>query len=736
MQFLSIQTMFKNDTKYYTFKKIEHEVLLLKKLDDNKIFYNNTIYDRNFFYYHKLEGFMEQIYELRDEYIIENLDMIFLRSQPRLSIKQRIKTRIKNTFKFIKGPLRSIKSILYSKRNKNLDLTEPLINFIDYDPTNCDEITGLVKDQYDILVTAYKYEFEYLLDFDLLNPKIKLEKNSFKEIKLMKDFFYDWFYVLGWRCIKPVQLTFAEPFEWKHYEDEKSKNMNLSYLNRTVITDHREDVIFRNRYDHPFDVGTRFKLEWIEDKYDEKKKFEEFDINCKTNSYYTRYIAYNEIYNKDYPEEKKFKTDLIHDFTEEEIQENYENMINTEQLALTRFNFVMFNEKRRTAVLDFFKELETLEVSREKLVYDFYWNHEVDSHMELNREVDTILYEVLNNPRYLLIMPLVDAYFDVFRSKSYYDPRDDSFGTPPWHDNGCHRKLMKYLKYFELSYERQYFYAEKTWLIDDYMEIEDVEWDEEYEEEWDGFMLALGTFIWLVGLTWYVIICWFIALDAPLLNNYLGNLVDPDYSALFKTFVYDQGDEKLRQMFCPEIYYGLELRRPRARTKSKRILLPYKFYEPSYYSYSKYRAHRMLPNTILDELCYNLDEEDYGLYDLNRKLDAYGKSHMFWQIRLPLIEPDYPWDNVILLSPLEKLRRLVLRIAAFIEKKFDASRRSSEFWDAYWIFYDTYLKEHWEPVMAYYKRVNIAYIGLQKSIKAYLIQAKDFIIEFFKKPTN
>ncbi len=181
MQFLSIQVMFKNDTKYYTFKKIEHEVLLLKKLDDNKIFYNNTIYDRNFFYYHKLEGFMEQIYELRDEYIIENLDMIFLRSQTRLSIKQRIKTRIKNTFKFIKGPLRSIKSILYSKRNKNFDFaeSESLINFIDYDPTNCDEITGLVKDQYDILVTAYKYEFEYLLDFDLLNPKKKIRKKFF-----------------------------------------------------------------------------------------------------------------------------------------------------------------------------------------------------------------------------------------------------------------------------------------------------------------------------------------------------------------------------------------------------------------------------------------------------------------------------------------------------------------------------------------------------------------------------
>ena len=103
--------------------------------------------------------------------------------------------------------------------------------------------------------------------------------------------------------------------------------------------------------------------------------------------------------------------------------------------------------------------------------------------------------------------------------------------------------------------------------------------DEEYEEEWDGFILALGTFICLAGFTWYVLVCWFIALDAPFLNNYLGNLVDPEYAAFLKSFVYDQGEEKLRQMFCPEIYYGLELRRPRARTKAKRILLPYKFYQ-------------------------------------------------------------------------------------------------------------------------------------------------------------
>ena len=38
----------KNNTTKYTFKKADHEVVLLKKLEDDTIFYNNTIYEKNF----------------------------------------------------------------------------------------------------------------------------------------------------------------------------------------------------------------------------------------------------------------------------------------------------------------------------------------------------------------------------------------------------------------------------------------------------------------------------------------------------------------------------------------------------------------------------------------------------------------------------------------------------------------------------------------------------------------
>ena len=81
-----------------------------------------------------------------------------------------------------------------------------------------------------------------------------------------------------------------------------------------------------------------------------------------------RYKVYNEIYYKDYPEKKKFKTDLIHDFTEEEIQENYENMFNKEKSAMEKWNYVMSNEKNKKAVLDLLSKLESIEVSHEILV--------------------------------------------------------------------------------------------------------------------------------------------------------------------------------------------------------------------------------------------------------------------------------------------------------------------------------------------------------------------------------
>ena len=118
-----------------------------------------------------------------------------------------------------------------------------------FDPNESDEISNLTLSQYEILVKAYKYEFEYQLKFDLVNPDIKLDNLTFKP--LVKEFFYDWFYIVGWRSIKPVYPTFSPSLHY-HYEDA------------------REDkLVFRSRY-NPLYAGMRPYVEFLEE-YDEQK---------------------------------------------------------------------------------------------------------------------------------------------------------------------------------------------------------------------------------------------------------------------------------------------------------------------------------------------------------------------------------------------------------------------------------------------------------------------------------
>ena len=403
-------------------------------------------------------------------------------------------------------------------------------------------------------------------------------------------------------------------------------------------------------------------------------------------------------------------------------------MIDKNKRALDKFNFIMFNEQRRTVVLKFFEELEIMEVSREKLIYDFHWNHEEDSHMWLNKELDIKLYEVFNDPRNLLIMPLIDAYFEVYRSKGYYH-QDESFSGPPvWADTGLHKKFMKHLKYFDLSYERQYMFAENMWLIDDYMEIEDVEYDEECEDEYQALALGFGTIIWLAILNFYVLILWFF--DFELSYNALNNAVR--FAEHLNICVFEKTQVEMRQLVCPEVYYGLELRRPRSRIRTTRVILPFKFYENSYYSYSKKRASNMLPLSILDRLCFVLDEKDFGLRVINRELRLHGQRNLIWKLRIPLIEYPYEWSEADP-SPMMRLRRLIRKIREllsfdkYLEDATDFMRANilPYFWD----FNRTYVRPFKISVRASYKIYKHQFID-------FCMQIKKSIIDFLKKPTN
>ena len=572
-------------TSYYTFKQEEHELVLLKKLDDNKIIYNSQIYDKDFFEYYKLEAFVQKIYDIRD-------------------------FELKGLFKN------------YYENAKKKKYHREILNPNPWESLNWENLT---LTQYNMLVKCYKYDICYPFKYDLLDPELEIPRDT-----KITTLFNDWFYIVGWKSLKPVFPIFKTLGIQVYYEDEPW----------TVD----KKLVVRHEYD-PFDEGTRPLFESYEE-YDEQKKFNEFDFNSKTNSYHMRYKAYNEVYYKDYPEEKKFKTDLIHinDFTEEELQENYENMINKEKPAIEKWEYVMLNEKNRKAVFDFFSKLESIEVSEEILEYPkwTWWYEELqDSDTALAKKIEKQVDELLNNPRYLLIMPLVDAYFEIFRTKGWYD-EDQSF-VQYYPTN---KKILKHLAYFDFSYERHYKFAKEEILIYDYVDVD----LEEFED--DLFWCAFFLFIWLNGVMLYTFCFWFMH------YNYHDTLfqIVPEYLNSVTNYIIQK----------PKIYYGLELRSPRSFYGRKRyckpcftkyrfsVGRPTNFFFDSHYRLRLNSSHNWAPFSILDKLCEDLDEKDYGLKKIDEDMRAFSYKYGIYRLRIYGIEEQVSESEQLFVPKLKK----------------------------------------------------------------------------------
>jgi len=596
----------KSNTKYYTFKQEEHEIVLLKKLDDNKISYNSQIYENDFFEYYKLEAFVQKIYDIRD-------------------------FELKNLF------------ANYYKDSKIQGFAKDVLNPNPWESLNWENLTSA---QYDMLVKCYKYDFYYPFKYDLLNSYLEIP--SFTKISTL---FNDWFYYVGWKSIKPVYPTFKILGIHAYYEDEP------------WTIDRKKEPVFRQEYDY-YDEGTRFLF--FKDlnhypEYDEQKKFNEFDINCKTNTYYMRYKVYNEIYYKDYPEKKKFKTDLIHDFTEEEIQENYENMINKEKSAMEKWNYVMSNEKNKKAVLDLLSKLESIEVSHEILVcptWTWYYEEMEDTHANLVKKVECELEELLTNPRYILVMPLLDAYFEMYREKGWHNG-DKTF---------CEyytftKKYFKHLSYFDFSYERYYMFMKDESLIFDYVDIDLEDLEDDYEDEYDMFWCAFFLCCWLIGVSFYTFCFWF------MYYNYHDNIfqIVPEYLNSVTNYIIHK----------PKIYYGLELRVPRTYYgKRKRYSKPWNIHyrfnpvkRPTNFFYdSTYRlrlnsSHNWAPINILDQLCEDLDEKDYGLKKLDEDIRLFSYKYGIYRLRIYYIEEGVSEEEQLFMP---KIRAAYARVKSWL----------------------------------------------------------------------
>lgn len=730
---------------FYTFIESDNERVILKRLEDNKIFYNGVIYDENFFDYDRLNRFVTFINYYRDHYINQEFKRIFDRE----------------------------------RYNGGL-LKVPLFTSGIHDVWE-----GLTQEQYEILVRAYKYDFPFvpiedisnntdfiLEDVELLmalipkkkkndyyddeyedeNEEQNLEKNEL-EIKerphfrsLIRDrgqvlkeaeieaedhqnfrkLIRECLYPLGWRAIKPVYPVFKRAL-YKYYNDSddcyiqtgtinmyKTKwwyrdevghldahdeflwldepqwwlcyigsdghvytisprvkrlrqyeGVHISYEDwfRPNVEDFkREDIFEKIRRDwkkvddgklyftensspdnlktlkniwldeylinkhediynpihNPVCEGTRLRSEWLE--YDEQKKFDEFNINCMTNSYHMRYKYYNEIGWKDYPEEKKFKTDSFYEFTEDEIKANFENMIDGEKPAIERWNFVVNNTKNVTYLIDFLKKLERVRMFYKVAHYydENWWYEEDDNDTAVYEKTVNRLYEILNDPQYILVMPLLDAFFDIYRVRSYMQG-DNTFTDFELEDSYMiteSRLVYVSMNIFELSLERQDFLNSlDSLVIDDWFE-DDAEDYSDITEDGQVVVLVAGFFIWLLICTLYFGITCLPLGDAIFFNREITS----SFAMSFKDYLNHR----------PQIYYGLELRRPRLRMPFySRYKMPETFFEDINYRFFKRRARGMLPFSVMEILDNFIDQDDacLGIFDSRLRESAVKRGY-------------------------------------------------------------------------------------------------------------
>lgn len=453
--------------------------------------------------------------------------------------------------------------------------------------------------QYKILDIAYKYEFPY---------------QGYNQIKFMVPKFL---YEAGWKCIKPVFCLYKEAL-FKHYDDDGEYVRNLN----------------------PLDIGTYFKPFMLE--YTHEKKYNELDIYSKTNTY-ARYNLYNDIYYKDYKGEK-FSTKSNFDFTDEEIKANFDNVVNNK--TLVKYNHVIENEKNKRYLDEFTKMLTDYQQQRiqergglGRELYD----------MDVDEEVKAYWYLQLNDPKNILILPIIEAYIELYRPTGHYDfSFEDVFkgfygyksvrGEEDWiidenaepinniyvyGDNGLGDNSftdykfptkieVKMLFYYELTVEYQESIV-VSGLFYEYFSEDVIEEDYDYKED----ILIAGIYI-----------------AASLIGSLAFILVFFNCNILFEHVVFfDSGDAIKKFNFLqdyylshkPKLHYELIQRKGRCTLPNKQ--LPPHLYDETNMIFIRQRGRKWLPFSLLDRITMAINNHDflvrtaaYHLWNLGTKL--------------------------------------------------------------------------------------------------------------------
>lgn len=443
-------------TTRYTFNKKDYQnkIVFLKRLKNGKIFFDNKIYDKDFFYYKRLRKCIKNFYIYQYKYIIREFDRIleeYNKNKLNMSFYERYKYGLK---------------VKYYNPKKKI-------------------IKNLTKEQYDVLVNAFTFNFTF---------------GRF-DAKLISYYLYR----EGWYSIRPVYNIFSEPEftnynEYDEYFDVEDYDIDIDMIysttNRTVnlrkkrlgffgtmfyafyegfklrdrffvwLYNERDDEYrelrpnwikyfkeIKHRYKHTnniyFKIKYRFKylrkyqskIENLDDeedfvsgylehmrKYDYElrstgrdleKKYNEFDFYSTTNTR-ARFIMYNEVYYKDY-KGKKFVIGNHFDYTEEEIKFNYDNAVNN--TGLNKLETALSLYKNVTYLNEFLEILnDKYSDNLSELVRGYKWckiYHRRPYPLFMGKEFyDKKEYDfqrLIYDPKYILILPVLDAYFEMFK---------------------------------------------------------------------------------------------------------------------------------------------------------------------------------------------------------------------------------------------------------------------------------------------------------------------------------
>lgn len=517
----------------FSFRPTEYSPLLAR-LEDGRILYNGKTFEKDFFFFHKLEKIIKPINNYRDFFLHQFFNSL---------------------------------KISYEKHK----IGDPII-VKEYIP-GLEEYKDLNYDQYAALHFAFSYH------------RTIFQGTSYANVN-----FEQYFYESGWKSIKPVYTIYKEAL-YKHYDD---------------------NGVYRDEY-NPFKVGTYGRLEeYIE--YDIMKKYNEFDINSKTNTYYLRYKRYNEFYYKDF-KGKKFSTESSFDYSDEEIQFNFNNMVHNKTIKkytsiLTEKNVRYFNQFLRK--ID--NEKHVMEKEKKKR------GEEGELNIYEFEELKQRRHAMLNDPANILILPVIDAYMELYRFEGFYG-FNGCYSKKPTTNCEGDRTLINHeyslfeivaVIFFELSIEYQEMCAINNWIWDDFME--EVE-DEVFDVKEDLMLEAS----WMIPMFY-----WFLIIGA------MGGILMPIDNLPYSFYCSVESVHLVKlnhEANIPEIYFELATRKPKCLPPYQ--ILPSKFYFDEHYEYVRRGARRgWLPEGRFESLRHWGNHTYDGVY---KRLGDFGYFLGLWK---------------------------------------------------------------------------------------------------------